>query len=153
MEKAIFESCRIKKEIIEQDEQDQGKRQILNFGHTIGHALETVSGYVMSHGEAVAIGMLVESHIALQLGYLCEKALGSIRKILKMYEISLEIPLGCCAELIWDAMAFDKKAFKGKPKCVVLKDLGKVQMQDQAYCMAIEKEHVIKAFKWFKEEV
>ena len=70
LEKAIFESCRIKREIVEQDDRESGKRNLLNFGHTVGHALENLTHYSLAHGEAVAIGILVESHLAVQLGHL-----------------------------------------------------------------------------------
>src|SRR5206468_2113132 len=68
----IYASCTIKKNIVEQDECEKGIRQLLNFGHTIGHAIETMDHYRISHGEAIAIGMLVESYVSIQYGYLHE---------------------------------------------------------------------------------
>ncbi len=70
IDQVILQSCLIKKEIVEQDEREIGKRRLLNFGHTIGHALEKLHHYLLPHGEAVAIGMLVESYLAYLMGHL-----------------------------------------------------------------------------------
>ena len=89
LEQTIFESCRIKKEIVEQDEKENGKRRLLNFGHTIGHALERLTHYSLSHGEAVAIGLLVESYLSVRLGILDQKSFERIKKILLQYGLPL----------------------------------------------------------------
>ena len=79
----IYTSCLIKKNIVEQDEKDNNIRQILNFGHTIGHALEAMEAYQMTHGEAVAIGMLVEAQLAKRLGYLHDAAFAALFDLLR----------------------------------------------------------------------
>jgi 3-dehydroquinate synthase len=70
LEKIVTTACRIKKGIVELDERDQGLRRILNFGHTVGHAVEAASAYSLSHGEAVAIGMVAAAIFSEQLHYL-----------------------------------------------------------------------------------
>ena len=70
LERIIATACRIKKELVELDERDRGLRRILNFGHTVGHAVEAASGYALSHGESVAIGMVAAARLSEQLHHL-----------------------------------------------------------------------------------
>ena len=65
-------SCRIKAGVVAKDEIERGLRKILNFGHTVGHAIEAESGYVVPHGAAVALGMLATARISERMGYLHE---------------------------------------------------------------------------------
>ena len=74
LSEAVQESCRIKAGVVEKDENDQGLRAILNFGHTLGHAVESLTGYgVFNHGEAVRMGMVAAARLAADLGLLPEK--------------------------------------------------------------------------------
>ena len=76
-------AARFKGRVVSSDEREQGPRMLLNFGHTIGHALEAVRGYGMLHGEAVAIGVALESRLAVQLGLLDDASLGRIERLLR----------------------------------------------------------------------
>lgn len=135
LEEVIATSCQIKKQIIEQDEKDYGIRQLLNFGHTIGHALEQASHYQLSHGEAVALGMIAESYISMRLGFLPESSFTRIKAILRIYEIS-PIMTGT-KTAIKKALLLDKKAIARKPYFVLLDDIGRVHVPTKGFTMPV----------------
>lgn len=151
LEKVIFESCRIKKEIVEQDEKENGKRRLLNFGHTIGHALERLTHYSLSHGEAVAIGLLVESYFAVKLGRLDQKSFDRIKNILLQYGLPLQLPSQFPVQTILEAMALDKKSLKGQPRFVMIDAIGSSLAFDSSYCTHIEESLIINALHWMNE--
>lgn len=153
LENAIFESCRIKQEIVEQDEKEQGKRRLLNFGHTVGHALEILSHYSISHGEAVAIGILVESYLSVQLGILPQNSLDRIKKILVEYEIPLKLSSKFSIEDLIDAMALDKKSVKGRPRFVIINTIGSAVPYGSVYCTTVEEPLLKQALKWMVDDL
>jgi len=119
----IIERCvTIKRDIVAADEKDTGKRQILNFGHTIGHGIEKHSNYSISHGKAVAIGMAVESGMAVRLG-ICETAcLQETLKLLRQYGFTDRTDLD--AERLAAACMFDKKRGAGNITMVFPVEIG-----------------------------
>lgn len=121
---AILESCRIKMKIVEQDVKDHGVRHLLNCGHTVAHALESLTQYSIAHGEAVALGLLVESHFALQMGLLKPASFERIEQILKRYALPLKAPGNFSFEALLAAMTIDKKSLKGRPRFVLLQEIG-----------------------------
>jgi 3-dehydroquinate synthase len=153
IERAIFESCMIKKAIVEQDETEQGKRRLLNFGHTIGHALETLSTYQLAHGEAVAIGLLVESYFSMRLGLLDGASLIRIKALLQQYGLPLKLPAHYSPQAMLDAMAMDKKSTKGKPRFVVLEAIGSSAECEGHYCMAMEEKLLIDGLQWMNDDL
>lgn len=153
LEKAIFESCRIKKEIVEQDEKENGKRRLLNFGHTIGHALERLTHYSLSHGEAVAIGLLVESYLSVKLGILDQTSFDRIKKILLQYGLPLQLPSRFPIKTILDAMALDKKSLKGQPRFVMIDAIGSSLAYDFSYCTHVEESLIKNALHWMNDDL
>lgn len=135
---AILGSCRIKQMIVEQDEKEQGMRRLLNFGHTVGHALETLSNYTLAHGEAVAIGILVESALSVKHGYLKSSTYDRIQSVFGCYGISQKMPEGISIEALVDAMVLDKKSLKRQPRFVQLADIGIPLAFEGAYCTIID---------------
>ena len=104
----IIEKCvTIKGAIVREDERDTGKRQLLNFGHTLGHAIEKCSNYEISHGHAVAIGMLYISRAAFRTGLSPGNCAEEIERILKQYHFSLSC--GYSADELYNAALIDKK--------------------------------------------
>jgi 3-dehydroquinate synthase len=144
LEQAILQSCLIKKEIVESDENEKGKRHLLNAGHTIGHALETLTDYTLSHGEAVAVGLIVESRIAVLMGHLDLSSFQRIQDILVKYGVSLEIPFDLSMDALLGAMSLDKKSLNGQPRFVIINGIGSALAFDGAYCTFVETK-VIKA--------
>lgn len=92
IEEIVCHCVQIKSEIVEQDENETGLRKLLNFGHTIGHAIEKCSQYEISHGHAVAIGMLIVAKASDKLGYSKENCTQLIENVLKKYHYSLACP-------------------------------------------------------------
>jgi 3-dehydroquinate synthase len=107
LEDIIGKCVAIKSEIVSEDERDEGSRQILNFGHTLGHAIEKCSKYEIPHGHAVAIGMLYITRIATQLGITQAGCIAQIEHILKKYKFTLSC--GYSAEQLYEAALSDKK--------------------------------------------
>lgn len=149
LKKAIYESCRIKKEIVEQDEKEQGKRRLLNFGHTIGHALETLTDYSISHGEAVAIGLLVES----RLSKLDKNLLQRIKGILTAYGVPLKLPKRFSITEMLKAMELDKKSSKGIPRFVMINDIGSPMSYNSNFCTSVESPLLINALEWMNDDL
>lgn len=149
--KAIFESCRIKKEIVEQDEKEGGKRNLLNFGHTVGHALESLTDYTISHGEAVAIGLLVEGYLSLLLGYLKQSSLERIKGLLVKCGLPLQLPSKFSVEALIETMALDKKSLKSKPRFVILNAIGSSLSCDFHYCTHVEDNLLKQALHWMNQ--
>lgn len=153
VEKVVFESCRIKKEIVEQDEKEKGKRHLLNFGHTIGHALELLTNYSLSHGEAVAIGLLVESHLSLQLGVLDQKSFDRMKNILVQYGLPLRLAFRFPVQTILDAMALDKKSVRGQPRFVMMKAIALPLTNDSGYCTHVPESLIRNALQWMNDDL
>jgi len=151
--KVIFESCRIKKEIVEQDEKEQGKRRLLNFGHTVGHALESLTHYTLRHGEAVAIGLLAESRLALQMGHLQPGAFKRIQTLLKAFALPLQLPCRYSMPSLLGAMKLDKKSSEGRPRFVMIEEIGSPLAFDSAYCTHVDEHMIIKALQWMNDDL
>lgn len=120
----VIERCvAIKRDVVESDERDTGEREILNFGHTAGHACESLGGYKeWSHGEGVAMGMVIASKLGVLLGITPEQTTQRIESLLKRYGLPVECPYG--ADQMMDYIFKDKKMKSGKLSYVLLKELG-----------------------------
>ncbi|MEZ5314962.1 MAG: 3-dehydroquinate synthase [Chlamydiales bacterium] len=136
IQEMIRRSCLIKQSIVEKDPYEiKGLRQILNFGHSIGHALETFSNYTLAHGQAVFIGMLVEAAIARRLGYLSSASYERIRRFFDKLPIRVDLPY----DFPYQGLAVDKK---GAYQFVVLRDLGLVVSSNGKYTADLTKEYL-----------
>jgi 3-dehydroquinate synthase len=125
----IRRSCEIKADVVSQDEQESGLRAILNYGHTIGHAVETVTGYKkLLHGEAVAMGMCAAADLAVRMNMLKPADEVSIRELVELYNLPSAIPADLNAADMIEAMAIDKKAMAGKLKFVLPVSIGQVKI-------------------------
>ncbi|MGH7257160.1 MAG: 3-dehydroquinate synthase [Nitrospiraceae bacterium] len=122
----ITRSCEIKAAVVSEDERESGRRRILNFGHTIGHALEALGGYRgLVHGEAVAIGMVQEADLAGSLGYCSHEVVNRIRGLVRASGLPDELPK-ITFNTLWDAMQSDKKVAQGTVYCIVPQRIGEV---------------------------
>ncbi|MBD3157513.1 MAG: 3-dehydroquinate synthase [Candidatus Lokiarchaeota archaeon] len=126
----IVERClRNKARIVEKDETEHGTRQILNFGHTVGHAIETCSEHSISHGEAVAIGMLEEARYAVRIDALDNQFLEELESLLCSFDLPTVIPSSLSKEDLKDVMKQDKKVRHGGLSLPILVELGRVEMK------------------------
>jgi 3-dehydroquinate synthase len=130
METIVSQSAKIKARIVEKDEYDLGLRNILNYGHTIGHAVESVSGFRIWHGEAVAIGMLIEARISNKMGILKEDEMSRLKEVIARADLPIELPPLETDEII-QAMKHDKKIIEGKIRFVLPKAVGEVFITDE----------------------
>ena len=124
--------CILKADVVRQDERETtGKRAVLNFGHTAGHALESVFGYgSWRHGHAVAAGMMVASRMALQLGRIKLDFVERLSKLLGSLNIPHQFPATRHEEML-AIMNNDKKSVDGKPRFVLPTSVGHVELVDQ----------------------
>jgi 3-dehydroquinate synthase len=113
LERVVARSVEIKAQIVSADEREQGRRAVLNFGHTVGHALETTSDYTLLHGEAVAIGMVAEARVAEALQVAEAGTAGRIAAALRHHRLPTAIPEGYTVDALIAAMRHDKKARDG----------------------------------------
>jgi 3-dehydroquinate synthase len=122
---AIVEhSCRVKKGIVEIDEKDQGIRRILNFGHTVGHAVEATSGYTISHGNAVAMGMIAAVQISGKSYGLSIEERERIRQLIDAFGLPCYLPSTITTDDIIAKLKVDKKKEGDKMHFVLLKKIG-----------------------------
>jgi 3-dehydroquinate synthase len=119
-------SCKIKAEVVGLDERESNLRAILNFGHTVGHAIEAITNYSSyRHGEAVSIGMVAASRLAARSGLCNPDVPEKVGSLLKSFGLPVSAP-GISAEAILSAMSLDKKVEKGRVKMVLPKSMGEV---------------------------
>lgn len=128
---AIARSCEIKAEVVAQDETEQGLRAILNFGHTVGHALEAVTDYRRyKHGEAIAIGMVSASLLGEEMGVTPPDVTGAIREALQKARLPAAFPADITADSILAAALRDKKTQGGQLRFVLTRRIGDVYLQE-----------------------
>ena len=125
----IERAVRVKAEVVSEDLRESGRREILNYGHTLGHAIERAERYQWRHGAAVAVGMVYAAELALAAGYLNETIVDRTRAILK----SLNLPVGYRGDRwkeLLETMRRDKKARGSLLRFIVLEELGKPRVYE-----------------------
>ncbi len=138
--KIVARSCQIKADVVSRDETEQGLRAILNFGHTIGHALEAVTNYRRyKHGEAVAIGMVAESIIGEEHGITPPEVTKHLKEALKLCGLPIDFPRDIAMADILEASQRDKKTIGGKLHFVLAQEIGKVQVYGDVSEQSIER--------------
>jgi 3-dehydroquinate synthase len=134
----VAESAKIKAKVVEKDETEEGLRMILNYGHTVGHAIETLTKYkIYNHGEAVSIGMVAAARIANKLKMIDMDSVARIEDLLNKIGLPTMIGKMSCAR-ITKALAIDKKVRAGKIKFVLPEKIGKVVIHDDVSLNTVE---------------
>lgn len=123
-------NCKIKAAVVEEDPTEKNNRRILNYGHTIGHAVESASGFGLLHGEAVAIGMAAAGRIEERLGLARPGQREQIETLLKRLGLPVRIPAAMATETLVDLLRRDKKAVGRWPRFVLLEKLGAALCRD-----------------------
>jgi len=125
----VARCCEIKADVVRQDETESGLRAILNFGHTLGHALEAISHYgKYLHGEAISIGQVAAAGLSKQVLGLAEEHAGRITRLLEQAGLPIEAKLSRPQQKqLLNAMKLDKKVSRGEVKFVLAERIGKVQ--------------------------
>ncbi len=127
----IYQSCQHKANIVAQDELEVGKRALLNFGHTFGHAIENTLGYgTFLHGEAISVGMLMAVKLSQFEGYLSSSQVAQVQDLLEKANLPIAI-IGKISSIDFvKAMSVDKKVINGNIRLVLLKELGRAFVCD-----------------------
>src|SRR6185369_1874601 len=130
MVRIVRTCCTLKALVIGEDETEQDYRAILNFGHTIGHALESLTEYKQFlHGEAVAIGMVAAARVSRRLGVCSERAYERLKTLIERAGLPTEVPADLGGEPLALAMRTDKKARGGAIKYVCIEEIGKTRFE------------------------
>jgi 3-dehydroquinate synthase len=128
LEEVIAASCSIKSRVVEKAEREEDYRSVLNFGHTIGHALESLTGYEMFlHGEAVAVGMVLAASISKQEGFCSDADLKRIHLLIRKTGLPTGIPAGMKLEDLVKKIEVDKKSLAGRIKFVLCAGIGRTR--------------------------
>ena len=128
MIKLIAPCIRIKRTMVQFDERENGLRKLLNYGHTIGHAIEKQSRYKVQHGQAIAIGMSIINTIAVAKKWMSKKNAETIKKLLKTYGLPTKLPASFSSVALVNSIKMDKKIKHNKKIFIVATKLGKARL-------------------------
>lgn len=128
LEEMIFQSCQIKKQVVEEDPKEQGIRVYLNFGHTIGHAVEKLSDFSLGHGQCVALGMVCAVYLSQKLGTVLPSESEDILQTLQSYRLPTSLSIQENVSEILKATKSDKKMSGTNIKFIVLKSVGEAEI-------------------------
>jgi 3-dehydroquinate synthase len=137
MRSLIVRSVEIKADVVSRDEREEGLRKVLNFGHTIGHAVETVSGFSLLHGEAVAIGMALESRLAETIGLARTGTAETVVRTLQAAGLPTALPPDFEGEAVMEAMRSDKKGRSGKTRFALPLRIGAMAGEDTGWTVSV----------------
>ncbi|MDD3266747.1 MAG: 3-dehydroquinate synthase [Burkholderiales bacterium] len=146
----IKKAVELKSYVVEVDEFEQNLRMVLNFGHTVGHALEKITKYKLLHGYAIAYGMLVEAKIAHILGYLSNEDFTFVNDILNKLDVNSNYLSNFDNNEIIVAMRGDKKNINQQIKLTLLNKIGSVYNVDNKFAFAVDEAIIIKALDELK---
>ena len=124
LQEIAYKNCRIKADVVAEDPTEKNRRRVLNYGHTVGHAVETASSFDLLHGQAIAIGIMAAGLIEEKLGLAGDGRDQRIRKLLQKLDMPLKIPPAIGKKDLIDIIKYDKKAVDKWPKFVLLKEIG-----------------------------
>jgi 5-deoxy-5-amino-3-dehydroquinate synthase len=113
LDEAVAACVRCKADVVADDEREGGRRAILNYGHTLAHAIETEGGYDLRHGEAVAVGLIYAAEVARRLRRIDDDRVAEHRRVVAGYDLPLGVPADLDAERLVDLFSRDKKAVRG----------------------------------------
>ena len=139
IERAIKRSIEIKADVVSKDEKENGLRAILNFGHTFGHALETIgNNKLYTHGEAVALGMLAATKLSESISDLDPKVFDRVHSTIKNTGIKVKLKKKIVPKKLIKLMQSDKKKNNSQLKFILLEKIGKAKIKSVSNEVAIE---------------
>jgi len=137
LQSLVTQAIRVKRDVVEEDPYEMGRRAVLNLGHTFGHAVEQVSGYRVRHGDAVAMGLVAAAHLSAAL----EECPPALPKLVEMTLARLGLPTRIPPSLdpaaLYAAMGTDKKKRAGRLRFVLIHDVGDVFVSDRVPAKAV----------------
>jgi 3-dehydroquinate synthase len=126
--RVIARCCERKASVVKKDERESGYRRILNFGHTIGHAIEHLTNYRVAHGEAIAIGMTVETKMAVNGGLTSRRTLDRLSRLIQSFGLPTDLPKQLSPKTVIDATMNDKKSRRGIVHYTLLREIGSARV-------------------------
>ena len=144
LERVVSRSVEIKAAVVAADEREAGRRATLNFGHTVGHAIEATAQFVVLHGEAIAIGMACEARLAEALEIAERGTADRIRSVLERYGLPLELPEPAAVDELIAAMQLDKKARAGTVRFALPRAIGAMHHDGKTGWTAAAPEAVVR---------
>lgn len=134
-------NCEIKYQVVMKDERESGLREVLNLGHTVGRAIETLSGYRLLHGEAVSIGLTAQSLLAVRMGYMTPGEASRVKALLERAGLPVRIPGYIDREKLTDKLYTDKKVRNGRLRFVIQQGIGNVvEFSPNVYATEVDRE-------------
>ncbi len=146
-------AMQVKITTVEKDPQEKGLRRILNFGHTVAHALEAMGDYQIAHGEAVAIGLLAESYLSMRIGLLSKQAFQEIESRMRRLQLPVHLPPNYDRSRFLHAMTYDKKRAQGKVRFTLLEQIGQAGAFDGQYCSEVPDELMQNMTDWIESKI
>ena len=138
MHRLIAGSIRIKTAVVASDAKERGLRKTLNFGHTLGHAVEAASGYALLHGEAVAIGMVLEARLAERIGVAATGTAAAVEDAVEGAGLPSALPAGMDAARLIELTHADKKSRAGAVEYALPSRIGMMSAQDRGWSMPVK---------------
>ena len=124
--RVVVRSIEIKADVVSKDERESGLRKILNFGHTLGHAVEAAGKYALSHGSCVALGMVLEARVGERMGVTKKGTSDTLMRMVSLLDLPTELPADLDPDTVLNFTRSDKKGRAGRPRYVLLSQPGKV---------------------------
>lgn len=147
-EQLILVSCRIKRDVVEKDPTEQGERALLNFGHTLGHAIEKLMNFKLAHGQCVALGCLAAAHISAKRGMISEGEVAQMRRAFATFDLPVSTSgYGLDPKKVIEATKNDKKMEAGAIKFVLLRQVGEAYID-----RTVTEAEMEEALEWLAEE-
>lgn len=137
LERTAYYNCKIKGSVVEADPKEVNQRRMLNYGHTIGHAVEAASGYELLHGEAISIGIVAAGLIEVELGLGGIERLERVRNILKKIGMPVVLPGDLAENKLIELIKHDKKAIGKWPRFVLVCEIGEIYCKDGEYAVEV----------------
>lgn len=136
-------NCEVKYKVVMQDERESGLREVLNLGHTVGRAIETVSDYRLLHGQAVAIGLCAQARLGERLGFISDENVRRVESLCQRAKLPTKIPDYIDREKLLDKLYTDKKVRDGKLRFVFQKQIGEMMcFGENEYGKEISREQI-----------
>lgn len=136
-------NCEVKYKVVMQDERESGLREVLNLGHTVGRAIETVSDYKLLHGQAVAIGLCAQARLGERLGFISDENVRRVESLCQRAKLPTKIPDYIDREKLLDKLYTDKKVRDGKLRFVFQKQIGEMMcFGENEYGKEISREQI-----------
>jgi len=138
MAEIALQNCTIKGQVVEEDPFEKNRRRALNYGHTIGHAVESASRYQVLHGEAVAIGVIGAGLIEKAMHLDTDNRLGRIRRLFETLDVPTRIPQNIKKSQVMDLIQRDKKAVNRWPKFILTQRIGSVYQENEQWAVDVD---------------